>query len=217
MTEIEEYLKSNTLGEWMNPTNLKLDKLQAMKSEFANSSPFSHLYIEELLLDEKLEQITVALSEQEFEYRQSDLFSLYQTEDFEHLESDVLVSFRSFLSSHEFVGYMRFLTGIDLTQKIDCLGNIYADTDYLLCHDDELLERQIAFIFYLTDMDASTGGAFHLYNTVNGEPDKVVKSLYPVQNRFFFFKVTRSSFHEVGEVIGEDDVRVSISGWFRND
>ena len=42
----------------------------------------------------------------------------------------------------------------------------YDKTDYLLCHDDELEGRRIAFIMYLVpDWSEEDGGLLELFNT----------------------------------------------------
>lgn len=215
--KLDQFVDNPSLLEWLEPEILKKENLMRLPTEFVTAKPFPHIYLDDLLIEDKLIMVTQALSEQNFDFKQSDLFSFHQTLDFEFIESPILSSFRNFLQSEAFIGFMEFITEIPLSTEIDCLGNIYADMDHLLCHDDELLERKIAFIFYLTDMDKTTGGTFHLFNTKKGEPLEIVKSIIPTQNRFFFFKVTRTSFHEVGEVVGEDVYRVSISGWFKND
>lgn len=70
----------------------------------------------------------------------------------------------------------------------------------LLCHDDELDGRRIAYILYLIDEDweASDGGNLDLFDVDrNGQPDRVVTSVVPHWNSLAFFAVTPTSFHQV--------------------
>lgn len=71
--------------------------------------------------------------------------------------------------------------------------------DFLLCHDDELESRRIAFILYLSkDWKREYGGNLDLFSaTKDVHPDKVVKSLVPEFNKFAFFEVDAKSFHQV--------------------
>ena len=45
--------------------------------------------------------------------------------------------------------WLRAVTGIHLTDTIDMTCSKYGYTDTLLCHDDELEGRRIAFVYYL--------------------------------------------------------------------
>ena len=45
-------------------------------------------------------------------------------------------------------------------------------------------------------------------------PVNIIKKIFPNKNQLTLFEVTEKSFHEVGEIISEDKLRVSISGWF---
>lgn len=57
---------------------------------------------------------------------------------------------------------MRAFTGIELNDTVDLTSSVYKYTDYLLCHDDELEDRRIAFVLYLTEFDAHDGGTLEL-------------------------------------------------------
>lgn len=49
---------------------------------------------------------------------------------------------------------------------IDLAGQIYSPGDYLLCHDDQLEGRKVAFICYLVDEEWNLdedGGSLDLY------------------------------------------------------
>ena len=73
-------------------------------------------------------------------------------------------------------------------------------SDVLLCHDDELEGRRIAYILYLVDEDwtSADGGNLDLYTVdERKQPDRIVTSLVPVWNSIAFFSVTPTSFHQV--------------------
>lgn len=73
-------------------------------------------------------------------------------------------------------------------------------SDVLLCHDDELDGRRIAYILYLVDEDwsSSDGGNLDLFDVdENNQPRCVAASVTPAWNSFGFFAVTTKSFHQV--------------------
>ena len=56
------------------------------------------------------------------------------------------------------------VTGIELNEKLALFYAEYRATDHLLCHDDELEGRQVAFILYLTPgWTAADGGSLDLF------------------------------------------------------
>uniref|UniRef100_A0A8C2EJK2 2-oxoglutarate and iron-dependent oxygenase domain containing 1 n=1 Tax=Cyprinus carpio TaxID=7962 RepID=A0A8C2EJK2_CYPCA len=88
--------------------------------------------------------------------------------------------------------------------------------DVLLCHDDELEGRRVAFILYLVPpWEVKDGGTLDLFSTdEHCQPVSVVKSLLPCWNSLVFFEVSPVSFHQVAEVLSEEKCRLSLSGWF---
>lgn len=105
---------------------------------------------------------------------------------------------------------------VTLNRKVSMSSSSYYDTDYLLCHDDHLEDRKIAFILYLTDeWSVEDGGALQLLDTDEyGSPRDVVKSLVPEYNSCVFFEVLDNSFHQVAEITSHVKCRWSINGWF---
>ncbi len=63
------------------------------------------------------------------------------------------------------------MTGIELTDKLALFHARYSLGDYLLCHDDELEGRRIAFILYLVpgDWGQEDGGGLQLFSTGDSE------------------------------------------------
>jgi len=214
--DLEQIIQSTLLQKWINPIWLDKAALEQLHQEFADAKPFKHAYMDQLIVEDQLERVIEVLTEQEFEIKDSDLFQLAQTADFDDLDQPILRSFKKMFQSDQFVALMEYITNVDLSNAVDMLGNIYSDTDYLLCHDDKLIKRKVAYILYLTDLEEEDGGALHLFDTKDEQPNKIVKRIFPRYNRLTFFEVTRQSFHEVGEVLQPDIYRVSISGWFNN-
>ncbi|VDO00163.1 unnamed protein product [Rodentolepis nana] len=169
----------------------------------------------------------------------NDLFSLNQSNDLLSCKDvklankfPLLTQIREFFAT-DMLNWMRNVTGTDLDEGIvNSTISRYDKNDYLLCHDDELERRRIAFIIYLVPKDwdiEKDGGSLDLYecgptpdcNVVppdSGDyhPWKIVKSLSPSRNCLAFFEVCSKSFHQVAEVIG-DRSRLSLHGWFMSD
>ncbi|XP_033636963.1 prolyl 3-hydroxylase OGFOD1-like [Asterias rubens] len=150
-----------------------------------------------------------------FKEKSNDLYKFQQSGALQNYSSPHIIGLRKFLYE-DFLCWLREVTGITLNDTVDMTCSKYNYTDALLCHDDELGGRRIAFIFYLlpswTEQD---GGSLDLFNVdEHGQPSQVVKSLFPKWNNFVFFEVNPVSFHQVAEVLCEDKCRLSVSGWF---
>ncbi|KAL2725954.1 prolyl 3-hydroxylase OGFOD1 isoform X1 [Vespula maculifrons] len=116
----------------------------------------------------------------------------------------------------EIAMWMERVTRIHLNNKISMSSSCYCNTDYLLCHDDNMGERRIAYILYLSkNWVAEDGGTLDLFDTdKDGLPQNVVRSLVPEYNSLVFFEVMDTSFHQVSEVISTERTRWSLNGWF---
>ncbi|VDP50016.1 unnamed protein product, partial [Soboliphyme baturini] len=58
------------------------------------------------------------------------------------------------------------VTGFELDSYVALSASSYGYTDRLLCHDDELEERLIAFVLYLTpDWTERDGGSLDIFHT----------------------------------------------------
>ncbi|XP_015729330.1 prolyl 3-hydroxylase OGFOD1 isoform X2 [Coturnix japonica] len=112
--------------------------------------------------------------------------------------------------------WLEAVTHIELEPSIDISCAKYESTDVLLCHDDELEGRRIAFILYLVPpWEKSDGGTLDLFSTdEHFQPQQIVKSLMPSWNTLVFFEVSPVSFHQVSEILSEEKCRMSVSGWF---
>ncbi|EDV23007.1 uncharacterized protein TRIADDRAFT_27646, partial [Trichoplax adhaerens] len=147
--------------------------------------------------------------------KSNDLYSLNQSADLKGSPLPAIQSFRELLLD-DVLPWLRDLTEIPLDDTLDITCSKYEYGDVLLCHDDELERRRIAFIYYLVpEWSSEDGGTLDLFSIDdNGDPDTVVKSLVPQWNNFVFFEVNTISFHQVSEVISKSKKRLSINGWF---
>lgn len=112
--------------------------------------------------------------------------------------------------------WIREITGVELNDTIDMFCAQYKNTDVLLCHDDELEDRRIAYILYLTEeWSEKDGGTLDLFSVdESGNPETIMKSLVPSFNTLIFFEVSPISYHQVAEILSESKTRLSLSGWF---
>ena len=184
---------------------------QDLKETYLEAGPFPHAVLDEFLDETSANQLLNALQEQEFSEKYADLFSFWQTADLNGSEDPVIRQFISLIK--EMKAWFEMTTKQTLTGELDIQGTNYTDTDFLLCHDDQLETRKIAFIYYLTDLDESEGGGLTLYYSAQGKPlaNKSI-TIQPKKNRFVFFTVSPRSFHEVQEVLVKKD-RLTINGW----
>jgi Rps23 Pro-64 3,4-dihydroxylase Tpa1-like proline 4-hydroxylase len=201
------------INDWVSKRYLDEKLNIKLRNDFTGSKPFSNLVLDGFFDNFQLKNVFQALLKEQFERKEADLFDLCQTQDFETSESEVLQEFRTALKSKEFISFMESITGLKLKAgKISIAGSLYEDGDYLLCHDDQLEGRKIAFLIYFSDLDVKNSGSLDLFSSLKGKPIEIAKSIQPKFNRFTFFEVSETSFHQVREVIGKQ--RFAIGGWF---
>lgn len=150
-----------------------------------------------------------------FRRRSNDLFQFQQSSDLKQSKEPHVAALRNVLFE-EFRLWLSDVVQVELEPTIDLSCAKYDYTDALLCHDDELEGRRIAFIFYLVPpWDKADGGTLDLFSTDEQfQPQHIVKSLVPSWNTLAFFEVSPVSFHQVAEVISKEKCRLSVSGWF---
>ncbi|MFT4250390.1 MAG: 2OG-Fe(II) oxygenase family protein [Candidatus Woesearchaeota archaeon] len=193
---------------WMNPKH----EAEALAKKYQEATPYPHLQLPEFLTQKRFKALVEALSQEEFIHKESDLFSLAQTNNLQTSKNETIQEFISFMNSKETRKWFKTLTGVATTPgEIEVFGALYQDTDYLLCHDDQLEERKLAWILYLTTLDTEQGGGLALYTDNNG-PEKKVLAYQPEANSLALFTVSPQSWHEVEEVT-DKIYRVSIGGW----
>lgn len=180
------------------------------------SKPFRICRISNFLRDKQfLEMVKKELLDMDFKHNVVDLYQFEQTADLDTVESEHVKKLRDGFRD-DVVMWMELNTDITLNGKISMSCSMYYDTDHLLCHDDNLEDRRIAFILYVMDeWSVEDGGTLDLFDTdEDGFPRDVVKSLVPEYNSFVFFEVVDNSYHQVAEIMSHERMRWSINGWF---
>lgn len=195
---------------WHSRSSVKTSNLEVIAEPFRVCKISNFLKNEEFMDDIKNELLDVKSRRNSI-----DLYQFEQSNDLSKVDSNNLKSlFETFQT--DLVSWMEKNTKIELNKKISMSSSCYSDTDYLLCHDDNLSDRRIAFILYLSkNWTEEDGGALDLFDSdENGHPRKVVKSLIPEYNSLVFFEVVDNSYHQVAEIRSPDKSRWSINGWF---
>ncbi len=204
------------IKSWVNPKYLEPAKQKQLKRSFLASKPFRHLELRDFFIEKKAIQILKALGKEHFFPKESDLFQFNQTNNLAASERKSIQQLLELWSTDEFAEFMSNITGFNIKPLvIDSFASLYQKTDYLLCHDDEIEGRKIAWLLYLSALQKGDGGTLNLYTAKKNLPDKVVKKLVPQFNSFTFFEVSPVSFHAVEEMVKEKQ-RVAITGWFRD-
>lgn len=200
------------LSSWVS--DKYLGDIENLKLQFNSNRPFQHIVLKDFLKKERVSDLLGALQKEKFIHKESDLFSLNQTHDLKSSKSNILRSFHLMAASKEFADFMCNLTGIKVKAgALDLAGSLYKSGDYLLCHDDQVEDRKIAYILYLSqDFKESDGGSFMLFDEKNGEPNRLVQKHLPLFNHLMIFQVSRVSFHAVEENMSNKE-RYAIGGW----
>jgi Rps23 Pro-64 3,4-dihydroxylase Tpa1-like proline 4-hydroxylase len=184
------------------------------------SKPFPHVILHHVMKDDILLHQARKELEQAMKHEKSnDLYQFTQTAalgDFT-LKENALAAVSQALYSQEWVTYLRKMSRLALDERpIDVAGQYYRRTDHLLCHDDKLEGRRVAFILYLVDEDwnEEDGGQLELFSIDEyGQPKDIIRRIVPRWNTLVFFEVTPISYHQVAEVRSKTKQRISLSGW----
>lgn len=203
---------AEVLTSWVDP---RIETyMSTLQSQFSRSQPFRHVVVPHFLLDLQAEALLKELLHEEFVHKESDLFSLSQTADFSSSTSELLQRFYFFAHSKEFASFMQRLTGLAVKPgALDLAGSLYASGDYLLCHDDQVEDRKLAYILYLSKgFEKKDGAELVLFNNAQGRPSTIAHAYPPLWNSLMVFEVSPVSFHMVAENCSSKN-RYAIGGW----
>uniref|UniRef100_A0A8D2DZG1 2-oxoglutarate and iron dependent oxygenase domain containing 1 n=1 Tax=Sciurus vulgaris TaxID=55149 RepID=A0A8D2DZG1_SCIVU len=188
----EETLKKQVAEAWSRRTPFSHEAI-AMDMD-----PFLHCVIPNFIQNQDfLEGLQKELLNLDFHEKYNDLYKFQQSDDLKKRKEPHISAVRKLLFE-DFRTWLSDISKIDLESTIDMSCAKYEFTDALLCHDDELEGRRIAFILYLVpSWDRSLGGTLDLYNIdEHFQPKQIVKSLIPSWNKLVFFEVSPVSFHQ---------------------
>lgn len=195
---------------WHNRIDIEEGNLEVLSKPFRVCRILNFLKDEDFMDDIKNELLDVKSRRNSI-----DLYQFEQSNDLANVDSKSLkLLYETFQT--DMTAWMETNTRITLNKTISMSSSCYSDTDYLLCHDDNMGDRRIAFVLYLSkDWTVKDGGALDLFDTdEHGQPRNVVKSLVPEYNSLVFFEVEDNSYHQVAEVVSPVKSRWTINGWF---
>lgn len=183
----------------------------ALRAQFNSGAPFPHLRVPgvfdaDLLARARGELAGGALT---WTQRNNDLFRFSQSDSLDKCApaKSALSRVCAGLYAPSFRAWVSAVTGVgELDETLDISAARYSRGDHLLCHDDDLSGRAVAFILYLTP-DAWTpahGGALELFESDgDGAPTRVVTRCAASFNSLTLFAVSPRSFHAVQEILSE--------------
>ena len=204
-------------------------EIRALSKRFASAKPFPHVVIENFLDGNNVDKSRQApaygwdnhkrllseLKRENFTKKDSDLFTFKQTNNLFYSKNPVVAAAVTMFSSKQFAGVVSSISGIRLKSgAVDVSGALYEKTDYLLCHDDKLEGRKIAYIAYLSDLKPIDGGSLRMFNIK--APLQPAKKITPRFNSFACFKVSGESLHDIEEA-KSNKKRLTVGGWFNGD
>ena len=202
---------NNAQSYTIRARNFPIKEVRKLKGEFIKAKPFPNAGIKNFLKGHK--PLLAAIESEQFYKKDSDLFSFSQTNNLFYSKNSIIQSAVKLFSSQTFSSLISAISGIKLKPgALDVFGSLYEKTGYLLCHDDRVEDRKIAFILYLNALAEKDGGALALYLNKGSHPYKKIVSYLPVENSLFIFQVSRISWHEVEEVLSNKK-RYAIGGW----
>ncbi|BFZ65049.1 putative component of NuA3 histone acetyltransferase complex [Saitoella coloradoensis] len=213
------------------PETLKEETQNELRDAYAESSPYKHCKISNLISDDLLSAVKREIEENlVFTSKETDIYKVNQTGDLANLsglpddEKAKLANLgrlRDAMYSPLFREYIQKITqcGPLSGTKTDMSINTYTHGSHLLNHDDVIGTRRVSYILYLVEKGwkPEWGGALRLYPTLKpgfpaADPTLVIP---PEWNQLCMFTVQPGrSFHDVEEVFVEGKPRMSISGWF---
>uniref|UniRef100_G1QNI9 2-oxoglutarate and iron dependent oxygenase domain containing 1 n=1 Tax=Nomascus leucogenys TaxID=61853 RepID=G1QNI9_NOMLE len=188
----EETLKKQVAEAWSRRTPFSHEVI------VMDMDPFLHCVIPNFIQSQDfLEGLQKELMNLDFHEKYNDLYKFQQSDDLKKRREPHISALRKILFE-DFRSWLSDISKIDLESTIDMSCAKYEFTDALLCHDDELEGRRIAFILYLVPpWDRSLGGTLDLYSIdEHFQPKQIVKSLIPSWNKLVFFEVSPVSFHQ---------------------
>ncbi|KAL6113146.1 ogfod1 [Pungitius sinensis] len=206
----DEQVKRSVQEAWSQRTSHSHGDLEL------DCHPFPHCIIKNFLGSETfVESLQRELMDLNFHEKSNDLYKFKQSDDLKKRTEPHISGLRAALFGR-FRSWLGQVLQVELEPIVDISCAKYEYTDILLCHDDELEGRRVAFILYLVPpWQSSDGGTLDLYTTdSNFQPQSIVKSLVPSLNTLVLFEVSPVSFHQVSEVLTQDKCRLSLSGWF---
>lgn len=180
--------------------------LKEYAEAFKAGTPFPHLFVRDVFPDDFLQAVRQELLGGTYFRKRNDLYDFSQTDDLKLAKGNATAALRQYIYSDAFRSWISGVTGVPVNDTVDVSAASYTEGSYLLCHDDDLSERRIAYIIYLVPeaWEEEDGGALDLFELEDNfdptVPGGVVRSLTPAWNAMAFFEVSAASHHQVRRI-----------------
>jgi SM-20-related protein len=118
-----------------------------------------------------------------------------------------------FLSSPEFLGFIREVTGLPQIAWINAMATLYKPLDFLTVHDDDVPgdNRLIAYVLNMTPVwRPDWGGALQFFDGHGN----IEEGFMPTYNALNLFRVPKA--HSVAQIAPFGGNRYAITGWFHH-
>jgi Rps23 Pro-64 3,4-dihydroxylase Tpa1-like proline 4-hydroxylase len=190
---------------FVNTTHFQSQNVATYKHMFLNAPPYPHLMLRDVFDESLLHKVKEELLAGNFFQKRNDLYDFHQSDDLKKMKAGATTQLRDIVYGTAFRKLMADIVGFELNETIDISAAKYVKGSYLLCHDDDLSERRIAYIIYLVpeSWTEADGGTLDLFGLA--DPDSLAKDpsaavvpggvrtrLVPEWNSMAFFAVSEA-------------------------
>jgi hypothetical protein len=224
------------LGTWIQPQHLVEENLEKHRASFA-THPAHLVVVEDYLLEDVAGRLSRFLAEEALFEKEHGLYSvdgavpedqwasatdedrLFRLSRLKGISPEKMMSpnavtylrLRQALQQKEFREFFEALTGLELGSSDDFGVHSMSAGDFLRAHSDDVRDRSIALVMYLTPgWQPSYGGALHMADETG---ESRIEATY---NSIVVFDVQAENTHFVAPI--EDAAgqtrRLTIGGWF---
>jgi len=181
--------------------------------------PFPFISIPDFLSAEFIEELREQLNQEEWYEKRNDILELEQTQNLRSSTQTSCSTFVTKLYDQPFRDFVSSLVKFKLGKTVDCIGEIYKEGSYHLCHHSGMAQRRVGFFLFLGPevFEEGDGGSLNFYSVGSrGQPTEVGKAIVPTTNTLVLFETTPNIFFEISEVLAKDKELLCISGFFRS-
>ena len=189
--------------------------LAAMTAAWRAATPFAHVAVDDLLDPAALAELRAGIAREPHWPNRGEIYEMMASGE---PRQPAVRAFLDALGGAAVRDALSIVTGRALS-RADGVSYVYLAGSYLLPHTDHRdgVDRRVAYVYYLSQDGAFTGGELDLYAcTVDGAGEivatEVARSLPPRENRLLLFDVGLTTLHRVRAVAA--GARVSLAGWF---
>jgi len=187
----------------------------ALAAAWRTGAPFAHAAVDDLLGEDALAALRAGVAREPHWPNRGEIYEMMAAAA---PTQPALRAFVDTLGGAAVRAAVGAVSGREL-RRADGSSYVYLAGSYLLPHTDHRagIDRKVAWIYYLSDDDAYTGGELDLYRCrVDGGGEivatELARTIAPRRNRLLLLDVGTTTLHAVREV--RSGARVSLAGWF---